>query len=436
VTSVALLGLGVAALLALGNAIRPVKSWWAAVLSWPVSLFTIELAPQLMVLNVGTATVLASLGGLRDAAGRVGLAAVLVANACAAVFLARFRHNVVSLEPSPSRFETGPVASRYPRSQAAFPFLVWRRSGVCRMRNVTYASPDGRDLKLDVYAPLTPSQDRRPAIIYVHGGGLVTGTRREGSPMLTHLAANGWVAFSIDYRLSPRATFPDHLIDVKRAVAWVREHAGDYDVDPSFIAISGGSAGAYLVAQVALTAGDATLQPGFADADTSVAALVALYGLYDLLDEPVTYWPGLMRILERSVFKASRTDAPEIFRVASPMHRIHPDAPPALIIYGDHDTLLPADQSRHFAHRLREMSRNPVYAASIAGGQHAFDLVPSWRTIAVVEAIEGFLSDAHRRHQRFTSTQDAATTSQHRPAPEPHRPVADDLPASQSDDHL
>ena len=108
-------------------------------------------------------------------------------------------------------------------------------------------------------------------------------------PLLTHLAANGWVGFSIDYRLSPRATFPDHLVDVKRAIAWVREHADTYAVDPSFIAITGGSAGATLATLAALTPGDAALQPGFEHADTSVAVFVALYGLYGALTLPIIY---------------------------------------------------------------------------------------------------------------------------------------------------
>ncbi len=63
-------------------------------------------------------------------------------------------------------------------------------------------------------------------MIQVHGGGWIAGSRLEqGIPLLNHMAANGWIGFNIDYRLSPRATLPDHVIDVKRAIAWVRENA-------------------------------------------------------------------------------------------------------------------------------------------------------------------------------------------------------------------
>src|SRR4029079_17606511 len=100
----------------------------------------------------------------------------------------------------------------------------------------------------------------------------IVGTRRnKGTPLLTHLAANGWVGFNVNYRLSPLATWPDHAVDVKEAIAWVREHAAEYGVDPSFVAITGGSAGGHISAFVALTADDRSLQPGFEDADVSVA---------------------------------------------------------------------------------------------------------------------------------------------------------------------
>jgi acetyl esterase/lipase len=397
--SLALLVLGAVALLAFANAIRPVKTWWAAVVSWPASLLTVELAPQLMVLSLVTAMVLAVVGGLTHAVGCVGLVAVGAANVGALAFLVHFRRNAVLLDPPLRGAGDGSPALRYPRSHCIFPFLMWRRAGVRHHRAVTYAIPDGVALKLDVYEPTT-TQSARPAIVYVHGGGFIGGSRHEGMPMLTHLAANGWVVFSVDYRLSPRATFPDQLVDVKRAVAWVRTHAGDYHVDPSFIALSGGSAGALLSALAALTPGDANVQPGFADADTSVAALVALYGIYDLLDEEVTYWPRLFNILERAVFKTSRTAARGAFLAASPLHQVRVNAPPTLIIYGDRDSLIPPGQSRRFAHRLREISRNPVYVAQIAGGEHCFDLIPSWRTIGVVEAIEVFLADTYRHYQR------------------------------------
>src|SRR4029079_14271863 len=144
---------------------------------------------------------------------------------------------------------------------------------------VEYARADDRPLLLDVYLPDEPeSATLRPAIVQVHGGGGVTGSATEqGIPLLNHLARHGWVGFNIDYRLSPRATFPDHVVDVKRAIAWVRAHADEWGVDPSFIAVAGASAVAHLASLAALTPNHAEWQPGFEEADTTVQACISYY---------------------------------------------------------------------------------------------------------------------------------------------------------------
>jgi acetyl esterase/lipase len=264
------------------------------------------------------------------------------------------------------------------------------------VRGVKYS---GR-LKLDVYMPSTPAERPRPAIVQVHGGGWVLGSRHEqGVPLLTHLAANGWVGFNVDYRLSPRATWPAQIVDVKRAIAFVREHADEWAVDRSFVAITGGSAGGHLSALAALTPGDPEFQPGFEDADVSVAAGVPFYGVYDLLDEEGVHIKAVHQVLERLVFKARRREEPERFRAASPTHRVHPGAPPMFVIAGQNDTLIGVEEPRRFVDRLRQVSDAPVLYAEMKGGQHAFDLVPSWRSVPVIEAVERFLVTMRARRR-------------------------------------
>jgi acetyl esterase/lipase len=160
--------------------------------------------------------------------------------------------------------------------------------------------------------------------------------------------------------LSPRATFPDDVVDVKRALAWVRDNPGEYGTDLGFVCITGGSAGGHLCALAALTADDPELQPGFEDADTSVAAAVPFYGVYDLTDPETIYYPELRQwVLQRNVFKTRFADEPTAF--VPP--RVRADAPPFLVIHGQP-----------------------------AGAEHAFDIVPSVRTARVVETIERFLA--------------------------------------------
>ena len=151
----------------------------------------------------------------------------------------------------------------------------------------------------------------------IHGGGWVIGDKREqGLPLLNHMAAQGWVGFNVNYRLSPGVAFPDHLIDLKRGLTWIKEHADEYGIDPDFVCVTGGSAGGHLTALMGLTANDPAYQPGFESADTSVAAAVPFYGIYDFTDrgafgsDPEIF----RRFLEPIVMKAFLADEPETVR--------------------------------------------------------------------------------------------------------------------------
>ena len=96
-----------------------------------------------------------------------------------------------------------------------------------------------------------------PVLLQIHGGAWVIGDKsQQGLPLMLHLAAEGWVCVAINYRLSPKATWPEHLVDCKRALAWVREHIAEYGGDPDLICVTGGSAGGHLAAMIALTANE------------------------------------------------------------------------------------------------------------------------------------------------------------------------------------
>jgi acetyl esterase/lipase len=287
-----------------------------------------------------------------------------------------------------------PAASRFPRSHLWLPFLMLFARSVRRERGVVFHRETDRILRLDIYRPRRAANDApRPAVIQVHGGGWLLGSRQEqGIPLLNHLAANGWVGFNVDYRLSPRATMPDHVIDVKRAIAWVRQNAEELGIDPKRICITGGSAGGHLTALAALTANDPELQPGFEEADTSVVAAVPFYGVYDFTDPEGLYWPEFESwVLGRVVIKERLSEAPGLYRQSSPFHRIHAGAPPFMVFHGADDSLIPVDDARRFARRLEEVSDETALYVELPGAEHAFDLFPSLRTARVVEGIERFL---------------------------------------------
>ena len=276
------------------------------------------------------------------------------------------------------------------------PVLTGHRD-VDRRHDVVYGRAGAQDLRLDVFSPRADGT-RRPALVYVHGGGWSLGFRdRQGLPLLVELARRGWVGIQPSYRLSPVATFPDHLADVKRAIAWVRANADELGVDPGMVAVAGGSAGGHLAALAALTGERRDLQPGFEDDDASVQACVPLYGVYDPPNELGHQYPGLRDFLARVVLKADPEERPERWRTASPTAQIHAGAPPFLVVHGDRDTLTSPQEAAAFAANLRETSRAPVGLIQLPGAQHAFDMFPSIRTAHLVLGVARFLEVTHQR---------------------------------------
>ncbi len=242
--------------------------------------------------------------------------------------------------------------------------LPFRPPAVRRVANIRYGDAGVRNL-LDVYHHRsTPTG--APVFIHLHGGALRHGRKnRQALPLIHHLAGHGWVCISANYRLGPSARFPDHLIDVKKVIAWARASAHPYGADGSTVVVAGSSAGGQLAALAALTANDPRFQPGFASADTGVTAAVVLSGYY------------------------GRPGAPD-----APAEHVRPDAPPFLVLHGDHDTLIPAVRAREFVARLGAVSDAEVRYAELPGAQHSFDLFHSIRNDTVVRTIEDVLRGA------------------------------------------
>ena len=379
---------------------RAPASLVARVWRWFGATFVRELAWQLSLLDGLLLGAWAAVGGLRHRLGRwIGAALGLT-------LLLHLRHAVTAhrsaatVEEALAGLPSAGDGPRMPLSHVALPPLMFRSNDVDIERGLVYSEADGTRLRLDVYrphrevAPPRPaSAERRPAVIQVHGGGWLSGSRFEqGIPLLNHLAALGWVGFNIDYRLSPQATWPDHIVDVKRAIAWVRENAAELGVDPERIAITGGSAGGHLTAVAGLSENDPDFQPSFERADTSVLAAVPFYGVYDLTNSAGHYYPQLREwAFERIVIKRPLDGNRELYERASPLFRVHPEAPPFMVVHGDRDTLVPVGDARDFVARLREVSRAEVRYVELPGAEHAFDLWPSVRTARVADAIGRFL---------------------------------------------
>lgn len=265
-------------------------------------------------------------------------------------------------------------------------------------KNIIYREVDGMRLKLDIRRKNNQLKNA-PVLMQIHGGAWTKGygsKNEQGLPLMQNLAQQGWVCVSVDYRLSPKATFPEHIIDCKHALIWVKEHIAEYGGDPNFIVVTGGSAGGHLSSLLALSIQEDTFHQDLAGRDFSVQGCVPFYGIYDLLDERgLQKSVGLEIVMRKTIIKETKAQNPDLYRLMSPMTHINKDAPPFLVVHGDKDTLTSFDEARYFANTLRQHSQNTVSFAAIDGAQHAFEIFPSLRCDIVVAGVSAQVNKWH-----------------------------------------
>ncbi len=390
------------------NAIRPVPGFRFGIPAFLAGWLTGELAPHLLALTAADTAAAVSRerrpGDRRRRRSGAGLA-VAAANVAGLAFLIdqsrRVQTNAedalvealgadyvdhLGTRPTPADLAT-------PWRQLVNPFRI-RNDAVAVERDIAYDPRHGKRGLLDVYRPAGRQLADAPVLLQVHGGGWTLGSKdQQGIPLMQHLAAKGWVCVAINYRLAPRDAFPAQVVDVKRAIAWIREHISEYGGDPSYLAITGGSAGGHLAALAALTPNDPGWQPGFEDADTSVSVAVPHYGVYDFAGSTGVRDMELMRdtYLAPRIVQRRWSEDPAIFEAASPILRITPEAPDFFVLHGTRDTLVPLAQARLFVERLRAVSKRSVVYAELPGAQHAFDVFPSIRSAHIVRAVDRYL---------------------------------------------
>jgi len=273
--------------------------------------------------------------------------------------------------------------------------ISFSRHGVRREKNIAYGDAGKRNL-LDIFMPIRPGSDR-PVLLQIHGGAWLVGKKEEQAlPLMHHMASLGWVVVAINYRLSPRATFPDHIIDVKKAIAWIRENINNWGGNPDFITVTGGSAGGHLTALAAMSANFAPWQPGFEMVDTQVQAAMPLYGVYDFCNRAgIRQGTRIDDYVMKKVMKSTPDVDPDAFNLASPECWVDGEVPPLFIIHGSHDTLVWVEEARRFVAELSAVNSTPLVYAELHGAQHAFETVHSPRTSHYLNAAAWWLEWAY-----------------------------------------
>lgn len=234
-------------------------------------------------------------------------------------------------------------------------------------RDVEYGNAGNRPLLLDLYAPEHDDQPH-PAIIFIHGGSWRGGKKEDYKPYAIYFAQRGYVCASIQYRLSGEAPYPAAIHDAKAAVRFIRAQAETIGVDPTRIAVAGGSAGGHLAMMVGYSSDIDALDgnSGHQETSSSVQCVVNLYGPTDMTT-PYARGVSETNPAVRAFFRGTYSEQPELYAEGSPLNYVTPDDPPTLIMHGTVDALVPINQADILAQKL-----------SAVGVPYIYDRLPGW----------------------------------------------------------
>ncbi|TDN95429.1 acetyl esterase/lipase [Salegentibacter sp. 24] len=275
--------------------------------------------------------------------------------------------NGIPISISPYTIET-----TYQKLKKDYPFIEPIGSldseEIVTKENLVYSTIEGKELKADVYSPRNGKN--YPAVLLIHGGGWVTGSKENQQIMAQHLAKNGYVAVVINYRLSRDAKFPAAVIDLKTALAWMRKNALEFGINIEKIAVLGTSAGGQLATLIGVTAGNQKFQKTVYEDQDQVEAIVNIDGIVSFIhpeaeeSEIAGLWLGGLK-----------DQNPQNWKDASPLEYVDENTPPILFIN--------SAQERFHAGRddMRKiLEKHQIYSEvhTIPNSPHSFWLLHPW----------------------------------------------------------
>ncbi|HTP58785.1 MAG TPA: prolyl oligopeptidase family serine peptidase [Spirochaetia bacterium] len=227
-------------------------------------------------------------------------------------------------------------------------------------RDLVYYADRQNVLRLDIARP-ADDQGPFPAVIFL--ATPASSARSTYEPQLAGAAARGYAGITLDYHDieiedhgKARYPFPNQILDVKRAIRWLRQNADKYQIDPTEIGVIGWSYGGYLALMAGLTGDQDGFEPAGTGPDTKVQAVVSLAGFIDWtkMDESEASWS----------LGGTSQDIPDVYTKANPLTYVRQDDPPMLLLYGKQDPVAPSDDAALLDQKLAE-----------AGGQHSLYVI-------------------------------------------------------------
>ncbi|MHC4994989.1 MAG: alpha/beta hydrolase fold domain-containing protein [Planctomycetota bacterium] len=248
--------------------------------------------------------------------------------------------------------------------------------GVRLTADITYATLNGRELKLDLYAPKVKPAKPMPVVMWVHGGGWRNGSKNTPNRALPILE-RGYILVSVGYRLSGEAIFPAAIADCKAAVRWVRANAKKHGMDPDRVGVWGSSAGGHLVALLG-SAGHVKEWDDIHEENAGYSsrpnAVCDWFGPTDFLrmnDYPSRIDHDAADSPESRFIGAPIQTVPERSQLANPINYVNDATPPFLIMHGDNDMSVCYNQSE-LLHAALVKAGVPSTLYKVVGGGHGF----------------------------------------------------------------
>lgn len=274
------------------------------------------------------------------------------------------------------------VQSAYKKIVKEFPHAIvveeFNLSSVVEKRNLVYHSVEGRKLHIDVFYPKKKGE-AQPGVLLIHGGGWASGTKSHLIPLAQKLAENGFVAATVEYRLSPEALYPAGVIDLKTALKWLRINASQFNLDTSKVATLGTSAGATLASLLGTTGGNATFCSHKVSQAVSdkVQAIINIDGVLDFTDPAESGKDNDPQKPSAGArwFGGTFKQKPELWIEASPLTYVDEYTPPTLFV---NSALVRFHAGRD--HYLSVLNNNGIYSKvhTIPETPHPFWLCYPW----------------------------------------------------------
>ncbi len=263
---------------------------------------------------------------------------------------------------------------------------------VSTLINLSYGPLGPQGELLDLCLPVDAA-GLRPGVLLIHGGFWSSGDKTAYTASCSQLAAQGFVAASINYRLAPASHWPTQLVDVQLALRWLRAHASDYHLDPARVCSLGDSAGGHLAVFLGVLG---TIHVGdqaglMTDQPVRASCVVDLFGPVDLTTIGT---PDQRQALASSLLGGTLQQNPGSVRDASPIFAVSTKSAPTLIVQGTQDNLVPPAQSQELQRALQRAGVHVQYV-SYPGGHEFSGLSQQQQDALTLQILQFLIAQEH-----------------------------------------